>query len=244
MTVPKVIFANNEQAAHAVSRYIASLRPSPHRFALRPYQFQSPAFTDWWFIPSTDWPAYRYCKLFIRQLKQHPEYLHAGVWVEHGFPEEVKPMPDVKSTLVMKADWCWFRFLRHARRAELDTAMREVLQRSECPLFVSLEAYEFNRVPSRGEDRSIPDDKIEFVVRSPALKFEDVQKGTNVLARLNDCIDLPELAERLQGAEDVSWYWVDLLIGIKLLYGDKATGTWRASDIWRNALEPWTRWVR
>jgi len=37
---------------------------------------------------------------------------------------------------------------------------------------------------------------------------------------------------------------VNLFIGVKLRYGDEHTGTWRARDIWRNAMEPWEPWIR
>ena len=51
MPAPRIKFENNDKAAHAISHYLDELRPSPQRFALRPYNRFSTEFTEWWFVP-------------------------------------------------------------------------------------------------------------------------------------------------------------------------------------------------
>lgn len=257
MPIPTVTFENNSKVAHAVSRYLDELRPSPQRFTLRPYQFQSPAFTYWWFVPSTEWPAYRYSKLFIHRFWVDSEYLlFTGFYVEHGLDEELKGQPDVKRSHVMQSGWYWFEFLRQAKNGALNPALRQVLERSGCPVFVWLDAYAFNRMSDRengaqtaeaddGEAYdSKADDSVEFVVRSANLQFELTKQANQVLSPLNECAKLQELAQHLEVQQELRWYWVDLLVGIRLRYGTASVGTWGAAEIWRNALEPWTSWVR
>jgi hypothetical protein len=242
MAVPTVIFENNDKAAHAVSRYIDDVRPSPQRFTLRPFQRHSPSFSPWWFVPSTEWPAYHCSKLFIHRFLPASEYLYTGFYVEHGLG---KDLPDVKPSLVMQSNWYWFEFLHQAKNGALDPAQRQVLERSGCPVFVWLDAYAFNRVPTPEEVAQTPDDLIEFVIRSADLQFELTEQGNEILSLLSECASLHELAQHLERSQqDFRWYWLDLYFGIRLRYGTASTGTWGASEIWHNALEPWTPWVR
>lgn len=243
MVVPTVIFRDNDETAHAVHRYISDLRPSLQRFTLRPYQHQAPKFTQWWLAPSTEWPAYRFSKLCFHQHGADSKYLYTGFYVEQGLGAEVAGLPDVKSRNVMKPDWCWREFLLQARDGELDAPLREVLERSECPVIVSADVYEFNRVPDTAEEHRNPDDVVEFAIRSADLRFELAAEGTKVLAALNGSMNLRELGRCLEGLSDLRWYWVGLIIGIRVRYGDESRGTWGAAQIWHNALEPWTPWV-
>jgi len=90
-----------------------------------------------------------------------------------------------------------------------------------------------------------PDDLIEFVIRSANLQFELTEQGNEILSLLSECASLHELAQHLERSQqDFRWYWLDLYFGIQLRYGTASTGTWGASEIWHNALEPWTPWVR
>ena len=141
-----MIFENNDQAAHAVYRYIDNLRPSPQRFTLRPYQYQAPAFTEWWFVPSTEWPANRFSKLCFHRYRLAPEYIYIGFYVEQGLGTELVGLPDVKSSQIMQSNWYWHRFLGHMEDKELGGTLREVLGRSQYPMTVWVDAYEFNRV--------------------------------------------------------------------------------------------------
>jgi hypothetical protein len=243
MELPTVIFENNYRAAHAVRDYIDSLYPGGHRFTTRPYQYQAPEFTHWWFVPSTDWPAYRHSKLFIRQVRRGPEYLYTGYRVERGLGQQLATVPDVRREHVMQPNWYWFEFLRRAQAGELDAPVRDVMERSKLPVIVSMDLWEFNHAPMPDEEPGAPDDYIEFAIRSKDLQFETAMKGTKILRQVNECVNLRELAQHFDGWEEIDWYWVDLFIGIRLRYGNEETGTWRAAQIWRNALEPWATWV-
>ena len=243
MEVPTTVFQNNEQAARAVHDHLDHLYPDGHRFTRRPYQYQAPEFTHWWFVPSTDWPAYRHSKLFIRQMRSDPEFLYTGYRVERGLGTQLASVPDVRRQHIMQPNWYWFEFLRHAQAGDLDAPLREVLDRSKLPLIISMLLWEFNHAPLPDEEPGAPHDYAEFAIRSQDLQFEAAVKGTKILRQVNQCSDLRELGQHFDGSEETDWYWVDLFIGVKLRYGDEETGTWRARDIWRNAMEPWQPWI-
>ena len=251
MPIPSVAFENNYLVAQAVSRYIDNLRPSPQGFTLRPYQYQAPSFTEWWLVPSTEWPAYHHSKLCVHRVAvDGEEYLYTGFYVEQGLHDVLKGEPDVKPSLVMQNDWYWHKFLQHAKAGSLEPALRQLLERSECPVVVWLDAYAFNRVPEREgeahlveEDKPQHDDAIEFVVRRQDMRFELSKQANHVLSPLNNCTDLSQLAQRLETLQELHWFWINLLIGIRLRYGARSTGDWGAAEIWRNALQPWMPWV-
>lgn len=246
MSTPKIKFENNDKAAHAVSHYLDKLRPSPQRFALRPYNRFLPQFTEWWLIPNNEWPAYRYSKLFFHRFQlssEDTEWFYTGFYVERGLGKQLAGMAGVKKTHIMHGDWYWHDFINQAKAGEMDSAIREVLLRSECPVVLSMDVYGFNQVPEPDTERQLPYDWIEFVVRSQDSDFQIAQPGSEVLAQLNSCVSLSELAQQLETLTELDYFWLNLLIGIRLQYGAES-GTWGSAEIWRNALEPWNPWIR
>lgn len=244
MIVPQAIFRNNDETAHAVLDYLDEFLSLPHRFTLRPYDFHRPEFSEWWFIPSTEWPAYHHSKLFVHQSPIRPaapEWLYTGFYVEQGFGQELAGFPDVQRKYIMRADWYWHEFLLHARNGEIDPTLRQVLERSQCPLWVWIDVYEFNRVQELDTDRYRrgPDDWVEFTIYAQDTKFILAQPGRKVLAQLNTCANIRELAQLLETLEDLRFFWVNLQVGVRLRYGTESEGFWNALEIWGNALEPW-----
>lgn len=247
MPVPRIRFGNNDKAAHAVLHYLDNLRPSLQRFALRPYNRFLPDFTEWWLIPQSDWPAYRYSKLFFHRFQQSAtksKWFYTGFYVEKGLGKQLTGMADVNIRHIMQDDWYWYDFVRHTKGGEMDSAVREVLLRSQQPVVVSIDAYEFNCVPEPDTDRQLPHDWIVFTVHSEKIDFQITRPSSETLIELNGCANLRELGQCLEGLKDLDYFWLNLLIGIRLQYGAETSGTWGAAEIWHNALEPWNPWIR
>jgi hypothetical protein len=247
ISAPKIVYDNNDKVAHAVSHYLDGLHPSPQRFALRPYNRFLPQFTEWWLIPSNEWPAYRYSKLFFHRFQPAPErteWFYTGFYVERGLGEQLASLADVKKTHIMHGDWYWHDFIRQAKAGEMDSAVQEVLLNSQRPVVLSMDVYGFNQVPEPDTERQPPYDWIEFVIHSQDGHFRLGQPGSEILAQLNSCVNLSELAQCLEALTELDYFWVNLLIGIRLQYGTEADGSWKAAEIWHRALEPWNSWVR
>ena len=249
MDVPRVIFEDNQQAAHAVRDHLDHLYPDGHRFTGRPYQYQAPEFTHWWFLPSTEWPAYHHSKLFIQQYRPQPglqsEYLYTGFYVERGLGNPVLELdPRFDRKMIMQPNWFWSRFVSHAEEGELDAPLREVVERSGLPVIVSVDLWEYRDAEDRYRLTRGPYDNLGFAVTAaePSLSVQS-RSQTEVLQDLDECTSLGELARRLEQRSELDWIWVNLFIGVKLRYGDEASGTWRARDIWYSAMEPWEPWV-
>lgn len=250
MDVPTVAYQDNQQTAHAVRDHLDHLYPDGHRFTARPYQFQAPEYTHWWFMPSTGWPAYRHPKLFIQQYRPQPglqsEYMYTGFYVERGHGKAVLELdPRFDPKMIMQPGWFWFDFVRHAEAGELDAPLREVVERSGLPVIVSVDLWEYRDAEDRYRLTRDPYDNLEFAITAAEPSFDIQSRShTEILQGLDESTSLGELARGLEERKQLDWFWVNLFVGVKLRYGDEETGTWGARDIWRNAMEPWADWVR
>ncbi len=246
MAIPQTVFENNDKAAHAVYDHLNRLTPSPNRFTLRPHNFYAPEFTYWWFVPSTDWPAFRYGKLTLHRWPiDNPQAMYAGIYVEKGLGKQLLGMPGVQQNRIIQADWFWHEFVRRVRDREVELTIAEVLERSRGPVVICVDAYHFNHIPKEDSEHplSAPDDWTEFLVHSKEDNLHVGQPGSEILAQLKTCIDISELIERIQAMKDLDFYWIDVFIGVRLQYGTTTTGNWGASEIWNKALQPWATWV-
>lgn len=239
MEGPTTRFMNNDQAVHAVYEYIKANHALQRHLTLRPFNYTAPKFTEWWLIPSTDWPAYHHSKLCFDQLGS--ETVFTGFYAEKGLGDQLTEM--VKSSLIMGPGWYWYELVEEAQAGKLAEPMRAVLGRSGLPLVVYLSLYEFNNVPDYETGQTKPDDRMEFVAYVDDLLFEQTREAAGVLAPLNGARDLRDLAARIANLEDISWYWVNFMIGICLRYRGDDPGDWGAADVWKKALEPWMPWV-
>jgi len=235
-------FRNNDLAAHAVYRYIRESQPSVRHLTLRPYNRFDTKFTEWWLIPSTDWPAYRYGKLCFSQSDDTPYLMFIGFYVEKGLGRQLADL--TKANQLMEPNWFWHDFLNAARGGVLDVPMRTIIERTGAPLQVYLNLYEFNHAPDPETGENAPDDWLEFVVHEDDLGFTPVFEGQDVLAPLNSVANLPDLVGRFIGLEKMTWYWINWMIGTYVQYSTDDTGDWGATDLWHKALEPWLRWVK
>lgn len=228
MSIPRVKFANNDEAAHAIRAYLRDCdTPLYEKFALRPYNRFATDFTEWWLIPGKAWPAYYHSKLFVHRfqpLGEEDKRFYTGFYVEKGLGKQLAGMPEVNRAHIMQDDWYWHQFIRHAKAGDMSRAIAEVLQRSQRPVLVLLNSYEFNHAPQPDEERHAPHDWVEFAIRSPSGDFQLAHRATRTLVPLNTCANLPDLAQRLEIMKDLDFFWLDLMIGIRLQYGSETSG--------------------
>ncbi len=245
MIIPQTTFNNNDKAAHAVYDLLPGLSSSVTRYSLRPHNFYLPEFTHWWLIPSTDWPAYRYSKLSIHRWPQQeePQYMYLGYYVEKGLGPSLTGMTEVNSRQIMHSDWFWYEFLNHVQKGNIQLALREVFNRSECSPIVYADLYYFNRAPLSDKERHVPDDWVEFSFQPDSLSLQPERVAINELAECNGYTDLQNLIKRLVEIKGSEYYWIDIFLGVRAQYGTATTDGWDAMNIWRKALEPWAPWI-
>ena len=124
--------------------------------------------------------------------------MYAGFYVEKGFDSVLSTMSGVKRPHIMQPDWYWHEFLDHARATRYDESMREVLKRSRCPLWLSIDTQEFNKPPELDTERSPFYDMVQFTVHSEDLRLKIERTGKKTLMQLNTCVNIREVGELLE----------------------------------------------
>jgi hypothetical protein len=248
MSIPIVKFGNNDDAAHAVFNYLNKSDPLLNKFTLRPFNRFIPEFSPWWFFPKSEgWPVYHCSKLFVHSFypqSDEDNLLYVGYYVEKGLGKELSGMSGVKNSNIMESNWYWHEFINNAKNNIYDEPVKEVIGLSGCQIWVTITANEFNEVPEPDTEIKSPHDYVQFSIHSqdPKLKLE--QQGQKLLSEFNECKGINEIVQISEAMEGLSFFWINLYIGIQLKYGTDKEGTWSAADIWHNALEPWEPWTK
>lgn len=236
MDIPRTVFSDPQSAARAVYQHVQAGRTWAGRFTLRPYNHYSPEKGPWWLVPGTEWPAYPYGKLFVQHYRPDPERMYAGFYVEHGYSAEDRG--HVKDTELLTRAWHWHRVVKYLRGPEFAASIHTVAQRTGCPVLVSIEAWSSGHDPMT----KVPDGRCEWAAgQGGALTGSGKPQG--VLTELGKCASLAELSDQFQKNAALSWFWLDLKIGVCLGFGQGSEPGWGAYELWTHALEPWADWV-
>ncbi len=233
-------FENNDKVAHAVWEFIQ--HQGLASFTLRPFNRFNTAFTEWWLIPATEWPAYKYGKLCFHRYPRTPEgVLYSGYYVEKGLGSQLNGLPNVQKKHLMQGDWQWHEFVNRSLDGEINKVIKELSDMNLARIRVLVEIHAFNKVPKVDMERSAPSDTIEFEITAPGLQWQLIQPGKSNLAKFNGAGSLRDLLERIYKERDLDYFWIDLVIGARFRYGNNSG--WDASDIWMKVLQPWTDFV-
>ncbi len=229
---------DNKEVAH-------SLKPFFSGMVVRPYNFNRPETSEWWFIPSKDWPAYRHSKIFVWQTPPYsvePGFLYLGYYVEHGISPEI---PGVARKFVMDSKWSWHDFIRSAKDGTFDKVSSKISSNLKIPVWVLLKAYEFNRIPELGGDSSTPYDQFEMLLGAQQKHQVLQQPASKVLKTLNSSKSLADLSATLEAnAQDLSFFWIDVLIGVHIDYDTVSANNKDARILWETALQSWLPFVK
>jgi len=255
MPIPYITYASNKEAAQAVYRHITTL-PQARHLRLLPRgrarrDWSSADFAEWWFTHSLDWPGYRYGRLFLDRVwgppqRRLPGLLRAGFTLARGFGRQAADL--VPPDLVIDSNWFWYRFLSDSMAGVFDVPLRALLASCRQPVIVDLALTYFDRDPDPGNEIGVrtPNDQLTFAIRDESLTFDVVREGGDILAPLVSATSLRDLVFRLEGVQDLTWYWIDVHICVQAWYQGEHTDdgeAWDATTLWEYALAPWLPWV-
>jgi hypothetical protein len=154
----------------------------------------------------------------------------------------------------MQPSWFWTRFRNEVFGGLADATLRELLDRTQQSVTLSLDLYRFDRVPAASTcpgldfddlplSASEPDDHLAYTVRDRSLMLSLAEGAENELASLNQAGYLRDLIMQIEGMPDLPWFWIDVRIGVRMAYGQDGTDNWDAAGIWDRVLSPWLHWV-
>jgi len=208
-------------------------------------------YSEWWLSPNPRWPSYRHSKLFLDRIwgppgQRLPGLLRAGFTVARGFGRQAADL--VPPALVIDAGWGWYRFLSDSMAGAFDAPIRSMLTIGSQPVIIDLRLYYFDRLPNAGGEvgARTPQDQVSYTISDESLAMETATLGGQVLAPLASVTSLRELALRIEGVQDLTWYWIDIRICLKAWYKgviEEPSDAWDASTLWDSALWPWLPWV-
>src|SRR5450631_1815883 len=94
------------EVCYAVNACVDHLKLTP-----RPWIFQEPNTCHWWLVPSTDWPASKYGKLYFDWSNGHRNGFLVGFHVEKGLGASAKAVYPKAKGQFLEEDWQWNRLL-------------------------------------------------------------------------------------------------------------------------------------
>jgi len=238
-----IIYENNDKVAHAIQEYIRGQGRWP--FTPRPFNRFDTAFTEWWLVPVTEWPAYKYGKLCFHKYPRTADgVLYTGYYVEKGLGLQLTEFHGVQKNHIMKSDWRWYEFVDWARSGKIDEVLERINDISQTRVRVLIEIHAFNKVPEPDTERSTPSDTIEFEIAPLGSKWQLIQSGQSVLRKFNGAVNIGDLVERMSDENTLDYFWMDLVVGVRFRYGGGSSPGWSASDVWMKTLQPWVELVR
>jgi hypothetical protein len=228
-------FQNANTLAHAVSEAARG------QYSPRPYNRYSPDETTWWLVPSTDWPAFKYAKLFFHakpgDIPEGLKGIHCGLSVEKGLDVKVKDF--YPRELIKTALWDWDSVV-----ASLVTSWPKL----STPQFISLS---LSYIPPDGSVTSVDsflDLKKTFrashsffkvgsdlrldVHGTPYLNSGCIEIAEHFQTQILPSTDVPTLLHRLESFPQSDWCWIDLYIGTVVDGGD-------VGSLWNESLSGW-----
>jgi hypothetical protein len=119
------------------------------------------------------------------------------------------------------------------------------LEKSKCSVIVSIDTSEFNKINQPDNEITHPPyDIVRFSIRQSADSLQLLIPAKKILSNFNNCKSSSDFPGIFNDLSNLSFFWVNFNIGVILRYNSQKDGTWGASDIWHNTLEPWFPWIK
>ncbi len=217
----------------------------------KPYNRFMPGKTVWWLIPSKEYPAYKYGKLFF---EMGDDNMFCGYYLEKGIIDE-NDLYHV--SLRMNKEWIWYEFMENLIKEDekLFGFLKKLASRKlKCYVAVSI-----GLVPPSGYDNSESaedfkkdfnpsriefemDENMNLFFQEKKTKINEKQNNTaEFISKLKNETSLSKLASKLNSEEfsEFDWSWIDMYFGTYLSQPDL-----NISDLWREYLSGWEPWLR
>lgn len=229
-------FESLKSLSHDIADYLSQ---ENLRFSPRPYNMFTPERSLWWIIPSSEWPAYKHGKLF---LKKNNNSLSFGLNVEKGFGSIVgQAYPEcLAKNLVMDESWKWSLFSKDSETDLLDDVIKNMVLRTKEKLFISISA----GIASDPEDYD-PDapktDQLVFEKTGDEL-IMITNEADRVLQDLSKSKSLKDMVYQITRISESPWIWCDFDIWIDQGRASRQSDSISISDL-VSKIDPLLRWV-
>ena len=219
---------------------------------VRPFNRFNPDKTIWWLVPSKEWPAHKYGKIFCDLQKKpnfpHEEKLYCGFYVEKGLKGNYKKY--LPSSLIMDNSWLWNDFYEDCLSYKISPSLFQ-----NKILTVQIENILPKKERNIEQKKELKSEKKELqIIRCTFLCTEEyklkpldqeINPIYNLKFNLNKTIvsskKISDLLANIKKIPDIDWLWVDLYIG-KFIPADLTSIS--LTELWEKELAPWKPWLR
>jgi hypothetical protein len=236
------IFAENPQQ---LCRGVHDLASSDRqRLTARPWNMYEPENSLWWLVPSSEWPAFRYGKLFFDWTGDDRQTLWTGLNVEKGIGATAHAMYSVKHR--MTNEWAWDQIVCAAKDGALDEVLALGTQAQPWRMHINVIAF---------TDKPSDFDPLSEKIRSSRARYEFVRDSGSAtwhLENQNDPRKLApqlstmkrtvELKNQLDALPKIDWLWIDAYFGVFLTTGAGGPGVDPATT-WFSYLRRFEHWL-
>lgn len=184
----------------------------------RPFNRFEPADSIWWLVPSAEWPAFQYSKIFVNPLSGTNKY-EVGLYLEKGHGSNILLVEGNKPSnraQVMDNDWEWAKLSKDKGR--LEDVIISMQQAGVSPR-VRLEIEPFS--PERAAE-NYDGEKQKITLTYDCVSTDislvgqsDTINDTRLRGLITDLAQQTTLAGVVNSIETFSeseWYWMNLLI--------------------------------
>ena len=246
---PCLPYPNPAAAANAVKRWSDGHATSPMLVA-RPWNRFDPYQSQWYLVPSADWPAYRYGKFWFGR-SAGGNRLSCSYYVEKGLDPALSAVFPKGRKFIMGKNWLWHHVVSDIESGVFEQAATEVVRLSSQELTLELEGGYIEDPGSYDPQGPRPNwNRLVFGWREGELNLLESDTPDAHLATLQPVKSLTALVRRIGAMEASGWTWIDLRLGLQF---DIETSDpnlalegspWTVEQLWRRCLEPWMPWVR
>lgn len=227
----------------------------------RPYNFHDPERSNWWLYNDTDWPAYRFAKLFFEHDEMAPGTLLCGLYVEKGLGNEAAAVHQKKheKRWFVQPDWAWHRVIAEISEGRIQPVLDE-LSKSVGPSLVLVMRCSYDIDFSEDPHKKDHDKdgvykcRFEYKPDTGSLVFRGTARPPNNpdTVRLADIMNgvrsLNDFGEAPGKFPKKDWIWVDVYIGVDFTLAENtpqdADTVWDGDAIWDKWLKLFLPWLK
>lgn len=240
----KTHYSNLQDLVHAVKEEAET----DIELTTRPYNRFDALGTVWWLMGTTEWPAYKFGKLFIDSRKDfvplHDKgMLYSGFYIEKGLNSALKLR---SPQLLLDSSWLWNEFISTpSEKVPFKKGDLLTLDMNYAPL----EKVRFGDSPEAwyAQKEQLRAARITFLLDPPKVTVLGAPTGNPsqkdlmqyLEQTINKATTLEEIFATVPTIPDSDWLWVDLYIGTV-----KSMANTESGPFWQNEMKRWIPWLR
>lgn len=235
-------YKNPEQVAHALRDKMAMAGWDP--ISARPWDWARASESAWWVIPSKEWPAFRFGKLYFATDKIVPGKMFCCFHIEKGAdPVILQVSKSARARrLVIEDNWTWYRFMQDMENGKVDEALGDISSSNQQSVRFGVSGH-YISAPDEFEpyNRDLPWDEVTFSISEGAFASTNVKLQADLLGGLAAASSARDVAQMISQLEDPRFLWINIFCGIEIATGDD--NGWDVLQLYNKVLKPWEPWL-